>query len=144
MATKKGKSRTAAANAARRKQGPTKQTDYKRGRPVTAAAKKKAGGKSKGQSGGSTTSPGAAKAAHTKKVRGAVADALGGQKGRISKYSLTGGEAAKSMYDPKTKRINTQGYSSGRSRKISTQLKQAGIKFKRGGSGHNRYIEVMD
>jgi hypothetical protein len=40
MATKK-KSRTAAANAARRKQGPTKGTDYKNGRAVTAAAKAK-------------------------------------------------------------------------------------------------------
>ena len=38
----KKKSKTAAANAARRKQGPTKRTDYKNGRPITAAAKKKA------------------------------------------------------------------------------------------------------
>lgn len=60
MATKKGKSRTAAANAARRKQGPTKQTDYKNGRPVTAAAKKKAGGKSKGGASGGSGSSGSA------------------------------------------------------------------------------------
>lgn len=59
MAKGKNKSRTAAANAARRKQGPTKQTDYKNGRPVTAAAKKKSGGKRQrtnpGGSGGGST-----------------------------------------------------------------------------------------
>lgn len=51
MAAKK--SRTAAANAARRKQGPTKATDYKNGRPITAGAKKKAsgGGKKKSSKG---------------------------------------------------------------------------------------------
>jgi hypothetical protein len=51
----KAQKQTAAANAARRKQGPTKKTDYKNGRPVTAAAKKKrgaSGGKGKSSGGG--------------------------------------------------------------------------------------------
>ena len=60
MATKKGKSRTAAANAARRKQGPTKGTDYKNGRPVTAAAKAKRK-KKKSSSGGTGRSSASAK-----------------------------------------------------------------------------------
>lgn len=65
----KNQKRTAAANAARRKQGPTKRTDYKNGKAVTAAAKKKGGSKSKSSGGGggrasggggrsSSTSPG--------------------------------------------------------------------------------------
>lgn len=42
MAKRKGKKRTAAANKARRLQGPTRKKDYDYGRPVSAAAKKKA------------------------------------------------------------------------------------------------------
>jgi hypothetical protein len=47
MAKGKNKSRTAAANAARRKQGPTKGTDYKNGRAITKAAKAKRASSSK-------------------------------------------------------------------------------------------------
>jgi len=125
MAKKRSKKQTAAANSARRKQGPTKKTDYKNGRPVTAAAKKKrgaSGGKGKSSGGGGGAGAGSSNPG-TKQVTFA-----GGKSKGKAFYSKTMG---KHVTVPGASSVRPAGGGSTRSAEVrAKQKKVAGAAFK--------------